>query len=127
MDIHVWCEHNGQIIDPYFAEYDMIRSIRKCHGNQQHMEQPEHRGLIMSSVKDIIKRVKKTNPGATTEAVLSEFAAKPQYGHCFLNAYAYAHAHRNDPNGAPRLCIGKMGWTLDNPEGVFKSVWWGFG
>ena len=121
MDIHVWCEHNGHIIDPYFEDYDMIREIRKCHGIQHHKEQPEHRGLIMPTIRAIIKVTKQQN-GVTTEEILSEYAAKPQYGYCFLNAYAYAHAHRNDPNGAPRLCIGKMGWVRDD-----GSIWWEFG
>ena len=120
MDIHVWCEHNGQIIDPHFESYDMIRIIRKCHGKQHHDEQPELRHLIMPKVKSIMKSLKKQ--GVTTEEILSEFAAKPQYGYCIINAYAYAHAHRNDPNGAPRLCIGKMGWECDD-----GSVWWEFG
>ena len=32
MDGHFWIVRNGEIIDPYFEEYDMVKVINKLEG-----------------------------------------------------------------------------------------------
>jgi hypothetical protein len=119
LDIHCWVEcSDGSIYDPYFKEYDMVKRVhgvgkttKVCYGAIT--DKAEKKRLWTVIWKRGIRPIVRDNPGRD---VFAHFLSHPQFGHCFLNAYAYHLANKGTV-----FQIGKMGWEKKN------GVWWEYG
>lgn len=114
-DYHCWVKRkDGSIYDPYFPEYDMIKSIQNIKPNaKQHYLPIEDKQEFDSMWTWIFEHSIKPKLKQNT---LQEFRNEPKFSYCWLNAYAY-----HIVNDHSKIEIGKMGWEKDD------GIWWEFG
>lgn len=105
MDGHFWIERDGKIIDPYFKDYDIIKSYNKCVGDVIHLPAPDLVQKIMikkfRSAEEIVK---------LDDAFFLRFFPKPRINMCWQNAKLELIK-----NGG-KLIFGSMGWKKKSGE-----------
>jgi len=106
-DIHFWVEKDGEIIDPYFPVYDMIKSIQGLEGEKQYQELTDKR-IIKIYMKHWIEK---------------SISWLPPVLHINLPHQCYSNAMYYISQNGGKLKIGKMGWKKKNSN----QIWWEFG
>ena len=98
IDGHFWVERNGTIIDPHFAEYDMIAKVRDCDSRtKNYVEAPLFTQVLMYFYAE--KNYKNNGTG---------------FGNCYSNAVKEL---QRKPGG--RLVFGSMGFKLNKQDDYF--------
>jgi hypothetical protein len=98
IDGHFWVERNGKIIDPHFAEYDMIAKIRECDSQtKNYVEAPLFTQVLMYFYAD--KHYKNNGTG---------------FRNCYSNAVKEL---KRKPGG--RLVFGSMGFKFNKQDDYF--------
>jgi hypothetical protein len=115
-DVHFWIvTPDGDIVDPDFPEYKLIKTFNGCFGDKLHEEFPVdvQKKLWKYFWKNYVK------PAVASGGVdfLKRVADKPEPFHCPLNSYAYMKTHKGC-----RMAVGRMGWKKTS-----GGVHWEFG
>lgn len=115
-DGHFWVVKDGEIIDPHFQDYDIIKSINGCVGDAIYCPAPK-------SVQDeFINALKK--------CYTKEFGSIPEFVEFYKKNGFRQRANQCDKislinwieNGG-EIVFGSMGWKKRNSD----EVWWEFG
>lgn len=122
-DIHCWVRlPDGSVHDPEFKNYKTIRDINGC--SEQKVLQP----FTSATQENLWKRVlvpqisKQIMATRAPESFLDEIYARPVFGYCYTNAFAYV-TNKNTPPGAD-LVIGRCGWRSKRDPSV---IHWEYG
>tara|TARA_A100001391_G_C5056718_1_gene274930 strand:+ start:1171 stop:1794 length:624 start_codon:yes stop_codon:yes gene_type:complete len=119
LDLHAWVETaDGRLLDWDFEAYGEVRRIRDLNDTPYYVpECGENPRRAMALIREHIKE-RKAYLGCSTKQLLETFYTAPQYGCCFLNAYAYVYFNRDC-----RVIIGSMGYEKKDGSGI----WWEYG
>ncbi len=104
MDIHCWVVlEDGKIIDPDFAQYELIKKIRNLEGNK-----------LYKQLQDIemTKKYEEMMKLATSIFMISP-RDKTEFNKCFFNAII------NKKKFGGRIVFGSMGWKIKNSYDIF--------
>jgi len=102
-DGHFWVERNGEIIDPYFKEYDMYKSRWNCVGEVIHLPASD---LVQ---KVMIKKFKTVDEIMDVDdEFFLMFFREPGIGQCFQKSRLEILK-----NGG-KLVFGSMGWKISS-------------
>jgi hypothetical protein len=119
IDAHFWVERDGIIIDPYFKEYNYIKTIRGLGDEQVHLEADLP---IQNIMIEIHKRVLKSVMGGADfqEAMKNfvDFAKKfqmdtPTADRCWNNVLLEVYKNGGE------IKFGSMGWKYKNSNKIF--------
>ena len=105
IDGHFWVERDGKIIDPYFKEYDMIKSHNKCVGDVIHLPSPDLVQKIMIKKFNSVNEIRNV-----TDELFLKWYKCPLVNKCFQNARLEILK-----NGG-KLIFGSMGWKKKSGE-----------
>ena len=112
-DGHFWVVRDGKVIDPYFKEYDAVKRLFGCNGEQVFLPASDaiQKVMLKKIITPIVKQIRslKENGG---DAAVAEVLTEPEYRRCAGNALIEAYK-----NGG-RVVFGSMGWKRNNNKGI---------
>ena len=109
MDGHFWIMRDGEIIDPYFKEYDMVKVINNLEGDRKYLPAEELIQKVMK--KKYIASVENTlKDDMLMMSMALEIGARCNC--CPTNAVV-----EQITNGG-EIVFGSMGWKRKNRKGI---------
>ena len=114
---------NGEIYDPHFAEYDMIKRARgialDAPPKYDILTGEKRRYMFVDIFKNFKERMNhsKRTLGCDEEDIAAYYRVCPQFGSCITNAWAYKMLHKDW-----RIEICRFGW--ERKDG---TTFWEFG
>ena len=116
IDGHFWIQlENGEIIDPHFENYDLLKIFHKAKNITRLPASPLVQQIMIKKLDKII-----LNYFPNYEVFISTISAilsKPQYGYCQLNAYINMKKYPGS-----KIVFGSWGLVKND-----NSVFWEFG
>ena len=106
IDGHFWVERDGEIIDPYFIEYDFIKVVNRLEGMPVHMKADD----IVSKV--IIRRFENVISYDLLFKMMKDNYYQVSFGKCYLNAVLEVRKNGGE------LCFGSMGWKRKRSDDI---------
>ena len=99
VDGHFWVVRDGNIIDPHFKEYDLVKKIQGCVGEPIHLPADD---LVQ---KVILKKFTNVCSVQDMGIMFQQVMGKPMPNSCYQNACLEIVK-----NGG-QLVFGSLGWT----------------
>jgi hypothetical protein len=112
IDAHFWVERDGEIIDPYFQDYDFVKMVNALTGDMIHLEAEP---LIQEIMKKRFNKVLKDVFGASTTTTgedykqFVKFSEKHGKGKATVNQCFQNSVVEITKRGGT-LKFGSMGW-----------------
>lgn len=115
-DGHFWVEKDGQVIDPYFSEYDQVKRIHDCVGHSVYHPAPQS---VQDEWIDALTSIFNKQFGSLVAFAdfCEEVRFRPHYNSCDKNALLTLVK-----NGG-KLVFGSLGWKKRDSE----EIWWEYG